>query len=127
MCIMSTSRQNKKVKPINLENQPIISQFIVDSAISRTSPESTKNQETKNKKRRRSTGNNNPVNKRHNSVPDPLTSTEENLNKMTDTPVEMSSTTNTMLNEIKIRKPYGFMQSSFWVIMMVHVMVCGDL
>ena len=25
------------------------------------------------------------------------------------------------------RKPYGFMQSSFWVIMMVHVMVCGDL
>ena len=29
-------------------------------------------------------------------------------------------------NEIT-RKPYGFMQSSFWVIMMVHVMVCGDL
>ena len=27
----------------------------------------------------------------------------------------------------KTRKPYGFMQSSFWVIMMVHVMVCGDL
>ena len=25
------------------------------------------------------------------------------------------------------RKPYGFMQSSFWVIMIVHVMVCGDL
>ena len=25
------------------------------------------------------------------------------------------------------RKPYGFMQSSFWVIMMVHVMVFGDL
>ena len=25
------------------------------------------------------------------------------------------------------RKPYGFMQSSFWVIMMVHVIVCGDL
>ena len=29
--------------------------------------------------------------------------------------------------EILTRKPYGFMQSSFWVIMMVHVMVCGDL
>ena len=29
--------------------------------------------------------------------------------------------------EIITRKPYGFMQSSFWVIMMVHVMVCGDL
>ena len=29
--------------------------------------------------------------------------------------------------EDKTRKPYGFMQSSFWVIMMVHVMVCGDL
>ena len=29
--------------------------------------------------------------------------------------------------EITTRKPYGFMQSSFWVIMMVHVMVCGDL
>ena len=28
---------------------------------------------------------------------------------------------------VKTRKPYGFMQSSFWVIMMVHVMVCGDL
>ena len=98
---MSTSRRNKKVKPINLEDQPIISQFIVDSAISPASPESTKNQETKNKKRRRSTGNNNPVNKRRNSVPDPLTSTEENPNKMTDTPVEMSSATNTMLNEIK--------------------------
>ena len=28
---------------------------------------------------------------------------------------------------LKTRKPYGFMQSSFWVIMMVHVMVCGDL
>ena len=27
----------------------------------------------------------------------------------------------------KTRKPYGFMQNSFWVIMMVHVMVCGDL
>ena len=25
------------------------------------------------------------------------------------------------------RKPYGFMQSSSWVIMMVHIMVCGDL
>ena len=25
------------------------------------------------------------------------------------------------------RKPYGIMQGSFWVIMMVHVMVCGDL
>ena len=25
------------------------------------------------------------------------------------------------------RKPYGFMQSSFWVIMVVHVMVSGDL
>ena len=24
------------------------------------------------------------------------------------------------------RKPYGFMQSSFWVIMVVHVMVSGD-
>ena len=29
--------------------------------------------------------------------------------------------------KIPTRKPYGFMQSSFWVIMMVHVMVCGDL
>ena len=32
------------------------------------------------------------------------------------------------LEEIdRTRKPYGFIQSSFWVIMMVHVMVCGDL
>ena len=30
-------------------------------------------------------------------------------------------------NVNQTRKPYGFMQSSFWVIMMVHVMVCGDL
>ena len=30
-------------------------------------------------------------------------------------------------NKLLTRKPYGFMQSSFWVIMMVHVMVCGDL
>ena len=30
-------------------------------------------------------------------------------------------------NFMPSRKPYGFMQSSFWVIMMVHVMVCGDL
>ena len=73
----------------------------MDSAISPASPKSAENQETKNKKRRRSTGNNNPVNKRRNSVPDPLTTTEENPNKMTDTPVEMFSATNTMLNEIK--------------------------
>ena len=32
-----------------------------------------------------------------------------------------------ILNKNITRKPYGFMQSSFWVIMMVHVMVCGDL
>ena len=101
VCIMSTSRRSKKVKPVNLEDQPIISQFIVDSAISPASPKSAKNQETKSKKRRRSTGNNNPVNKRHNSVPNPLTSTEENPTKMTDNPMEMSSATNTMLNEIK--------------------------
>ena len=30
-------------------------------------------------------------------------------------------------SNIATRKPYGFMQSSFWVIMIVHVMVCGDL
>ena len=54
---MSTSCQSKTVKPVNLEDQPIISQFIVDSAISPASPKSAKNQETKNKKCRRSTGN----------------------------------------------------------------------
>ena len=31
------------------------------------------------------------------------------------------------IDESLTRKPYGFMQSFFWVIMMVHVMVCGDL
>ena len=98
---MSTSRRSKKVKPVNLEDQPIISQFIVDSAISLTSPKSAKNQDSKGKKRRRSTGNKNPANKKHNSVPDPLITAEENPNKMTDTPVEMLSATNTMLNEIK--------------------------
>ena len=33
----------------------------------------------------------------------------------------------TKLAKIVTRKPYGFMQSSFWVIMVVYVMVCGDL
>ena len=97
---MSTSRRSKKVKPVNLEDQPIISQFIVDSAISLTSPKSAENQESKGKKCRRSTGNKSPVNKKCNSVPDPLITAEENPNKMTDTPVEMLSATNTMLNEI---------------------------
>ena len=73
----------------------------MDSAISPASPKSAENQETKSKKRRRSIGNSNPVNKRRNSVPDPLTTAEENPNKMTDTPVEMLSATNAMLNEIK--------------------------
>ena len=36
-------------------------------------------------------------------------------------------TDNTNIENLVTRKPYGFMQSSFWVIMMVHVMVCGDL
>ena len=98
---MSTSRRSKKVKPINLEDQPIISQFIVDSASSPASPKSAENQETKSKKHRRSTGNKNPLNKKCNSVPDPLITAEENPNKMTDTPVEMLSATSTMLNEIK--------------------------
>ena len=38
------------------------------------------------------------------------------------------NTVNLVRNEKKkvTRKPYGFMQSSFWVIMVVHVMVSGD-
>ena len=50
---MSTSCRSKKVKPINLEDQPIISQFIVDSAISPAFPKSAKNQETKSKKQQK--------------------------------------------------------------------------
>ena len=103
---MSTSRQSKKIKPINPEEQPIIRQFIVDSAISPTSLKNIENPESKGKKCRRSTGNKKPVNKKRNSVPDLLTESsntvEENISMMTDTPVEMLSAANTMLlNEIK--------------------------
>ena len=41
--------------------------------------------------------------------------------------VKTTFTKETFPNYQLTRKPYGFMQSSFWVIMMVHVMVCGDL
>ena len=73
----------------------------MDSAISSTSPKSAENQETKSKKRRRSTDNKNPINKSCNSIPDPLITAEENPTKMTDIPMEMPSATNMMLNEIK--------------------------
>ena len=43
-------------------------------------------------------------------------------------PAQQTNTTNRhFFQNLFKRKPYGFMQSSFWVIMMVHVMVCGDL
>ena len=42
----------KKIKPINPEEQPIICQFIVDSAISQTSLKNIQNPESKGKKRR---------------------------------------------------------------------------
>ena len=102
---MSTSCQSRKIKPINPEEQPIICQFIVDSAISQTSLKNIENLESKGKKCRRSTGSKNPVNKKRNSVPDLLTVSsnmaEEYISTMTDTPVEMLSAANTMLNEIK--------------------------
>ena len=102
---MFTSCRSRKIKPINPEEQPIICQFIVDSAISQTTPENPENPESKGKKRRRSTGSKNPGNKRHNSVPDLITvssnTAEETISTMTDTPVEMLSAANTMLSEIK--------------------------
>ena len=56
---MSASRRNKKIKPINPEEQPVICQFIVDSGSPKTNSESPDNSECKGKKRRRSTGNKN--------------------------------------------------------------------
>ena len=49
---MSVSRRNKKIKPINLEEQPVIHQFIVDSGHSENPDKS----HCKGKKRRQSTG-----------------------------------------------------------------------
>ena len=130
---MSTTRRRKKIKPINPEEQPYIHPFIADCVQVQSTSD-----KIKNKKRWRSTGEKASANKRCNSIPDLLQVSDtvidtnkadcrEITNKMSNIHVDAASTTSTMLDEIKTRKPYGFMQSSFWVIMMVHVMVCGDL
>ena len=57
---------------------------------------------------------------------DPSKTGKENVLVITDAFTKLSLAVCTP-NQMATRKPYGFMQSSFWVIMMVHVMVCGDL
>ena len=103
---MSASRRNKKNKPINLEEQPVIRQFIVDSGHSENPDKS----DCKWKKRRRSTGQKNSENKCCNSnsvvTTDDTYKPKEGIahmdttTNMTDTQEETSNTTSIMLAEI---------------------------
>ena len=103
---MSASRRNKKIKPINPEEQPVIRQFIVDSGHSENPDKS----DCKGKKRRRSTGQKNSENKRCNSnsavTTDDTYKPKEGIahmdttTNMTDTQEETSNTTSIMLAEI---------------------------
>ena len=101
-----TSRRNKKIKPINPEEQPVIHQFIVDSGHSENPDKS----DCKGKKRRRSTGQKNSENKCCNSnsavTTDDTYKPKEGIahmdttTNMTDTQEETSNTTSIMLAEI---------------------------
>ena len=98
---MSTSRRGRKIKPINPEEQPQISQFIVDSGHSPTTlintdsvqtPTTSINVESKGKKRRRSTGGKSSLTKRRNPIPD-LTAENTDIAKGS---IDCSEATNSM-------------------------------
>ena len=106
---MSITPRSKKIKPINPEEQPVICQFIVESAKPQSDSDSP---ECKGKKQRRSTGGKSSISKRCNSTSDAtaehsvIVNTEETTDcneitrKMIDIQVEEESAANTMLTEI---------------------------
>ena len=87
---MSANRRNRKIKPVNPEEQPQIKQFIAEN-----SPKQSQSSPGV-KKRRRSTGEGHICNKRRNSIPDQLDISTTNIETM-----DPSSSSNSMLEEIK--------------------------
>ena len=107
---MSVSRKSRKLKTVNLEEQPQIHQFIVNSGQSQTAqtitlqnvmnsatPPDITPKESKGKKRRRSTGEKIRSPKKRNPAEDQIADS----NTMADAKTDPNSATTAMIREIK--------------------------